>query len=202
MAFAITPVTIDVSSRALVMIRRSDTGPRLWHEPLVHFLAIGALLFVVFHWGGGSRAGSSRIVITPGQIDAIVAGFTRTWQRPPTEEELKGQLDEHVREEIATREAMALGLDRDDTVIQRRLRQKLEFMTEDAIEATPPTDAELQAWLDAHPDRFRLETEVAFRQVYLSPDRRGPWRRIRLAGSAISSRGQGPVPHSNRWAIR
>lgn len=147
-------------------------GPRWWHEPLVHFLAIGALLFLVFGWlGNGGR--SSRIVITPGQIDTIAASFARTWQRPPTERELKGQLDEYVREEIATREAIALGLDRDDTVIRRRLRQKLEFMAEDTIDTTPPTDADLQAWLDTHPDMFRLEPEIAFRQVYLDPERRG-----------------------------
>ena len=149
-----------------------SAGPRWWREPLIHFLAIGALLFLVFSWLGDG-GGSSRIVITPGQIDTIAASFARTWQRPPTEQELKGQLDEHIREEIATREAIALGLDRDDTVIRRRLRQKLEFMAEDTIDATPPTDADLQAWLAAHPDTFRLEPEIAFRQVYLNPERRG-----------------------------
>lgn len=136
---------------------------RLWaREPLVHFLAIGAALFVVFHWRGAGSAASSRIVVTPGQVDAITATFARTWQRPPSEQELKDQLDEYVREEIATREAMSLGLDRDDTIIRRRLRQKLEFLVEDSIEATPPPDAELQAWLDAHPDNFRTDAEVAF----------------------------------------
>jgi hypothetical protein len=78
-----------------------------------------------------------------------------------------------VREEIATREAMAAGLDRDDAVIRRRLRQKLEFVAEDSIDATPPTDAQLQAWLEAHPESFRIEPSIAFRQVYLNPDRRG-----------------------------
>ena len=146
---------------------------RWLREPLVHFLAIGALLFLVFNWRGGGGPSSNRIVITPGQIDSMVAGFTRTWQRPPTDQELKGLLDDYVREEMATREAMALGLDRDDTVIRRRLRQKLEFVAEDTIDAAPATEAELQAWLDAHPDAFRTEAQVAFRQVYLSPDRRG-----------------------------
>jgi hypothetical protein len=139
-------------------------------EPLVHFLAIGALLFVIFSWRGGA-AGGDRIVITPGQVDSMVASFVRTWQRPPTEAEMKGLLDDWVREEIATREAMALGLDRDDTVIRRRLRQKLEFASDDSVDATPPTDAELQSWLDAHPDTFRSEPAAAFRQVYVSQER-------------------------------
>ena len=151
----------------------SPRAKRWWREPLVQFLALGALLFAAFEWLGSGAAGSRRIVITPGQIDAIAAAFTRTWQRPPTEQELKGQLDEYVREEIATREAMALGLDRDDTVVRRRLRQKLEFLAEDTIGATTPTDPELQAWLDSHPETFRVESSVAFRQVHLSPDKRG-----------------------------
>ncbi len=82
-------------------------------------------------------------------------------------------LDEWVREEIAVREAMSAGLDRDDTVIRRRLRQKLEFLAEDEAEAKAPTDDELKAWLDAHAEQFRTEPRVAFRQVFVSRDRRG-----------------------------
>ena len=146
---------------------------RWWQEPLVHFLVIGALLFLAFNWWAPGGMGSSRIVITPGQMNAITEGFARTWQRPPTDQEVKGLLDEYLREEIAAREAMALGLDRDDAVIRRRLRQKFEFAAEDAIDATPPTDAELQAWLDAHPATFTQDAQVSFLQVFLNPQRRG-----------------------------
>ncbi|UCD82071.1 MAG: peptidyl-prolyl cis-trans isomerase [Desulfobacterales bacterium] len=152
--------------------RKSNRIKTWMGEPLVHFLAIGALIFVAFHlWGGGPN--SSRIVITPGQIDSMAARFTRTWQRSPTEEEMKGLIDDHVRNEIAAREAMAMGLDRDDTIIQRRLRQKLEFLAEDAVDAAPPTDDELRAWLNEHADEFRIEPEIGFFQVYLNPDKRG-----------------------------
>jgi len=155
-------------------MQRVRTTLRRWaREPLLHFLVLGALLFLVFNWRGGGGPSSNRIVITPGQIDSMAAGFARTWQRPPSEPELKGLIDDYVREEIATREAMALGLDRDDTIIRRRLRQKLEFVAEDTIDATPPTDAELQAWMTQHPETFRVEPQVAFRQVYLSPDKHG-----------------------------
>ena len=143
-------------------------------EPLLHFLAIGAALFLYFHWsGGGSGPNSGRIVLTAGQIEHLAAGFAKTWQRPPTEVEIKGLVDDWVREEIAVREAMAAGLDRDDTVIRRRLRQKMEFLVEDVAAAAPPTEQELQAWLDGHPDSFRIEPQVALRQVYFSRDRRG-----------------------------
>lgn len=145
----------------------------LLREPLVHFLALGALLFAFFEWRGGSGPGSNRIAVTPGLVEHLAAGFARTWQRPPTEEELKGLIDDHVKEEIATREAMAAGLDRDDTIVRRRLRQKLEFLVEDAADQAPPSEADLRAWLDRHPDAFRTAATVALRQVYVNTSRRG-----------------------------
>jgi parvulin-like peptidyl-prolyl isomerase len=147
---------------------------RLIREPLVHFLLLGGLLFLFFQWQGGSGGpGSTRIVITPGLVDHLATGFARTWRRPPNDAEIKGLIDDYVKEEIAAREAVALGLDRDDTVIRRRLRQKLEFLLVDEAGSAAPTDAELQAWLDRHPGTFRVDPQVAFRQVYVSPERRG-----------------------------
>ena len=143
-------------------------------EPLVQFLLLGGLLFVYFEWkGGGAGPGSTRISITPGLVEHLASGFARTWQRPPTDAELKGLIDDHVKEEIATREATALGLDQDDTIIRRRLRQKMEFVVEDAVDQAAPSDAELQTWLDTHADVFRAEAQVALRQVYVSPERHG-----------------------------
>ena len=147
---------------------------RLLREPLVQFLLLGGLLFLYFEWRGGSGGpGSTRIAVTPGLIEHLASGFTRTWQRPPTDAELKGLVDDYVKEEIATREAVGMGLDRDDTIIRRRLRQKLEFLVEDAASASAPTDAELTAWLAKHPQSFRAEPQLSFRQVYVSPERRG-----------------------------
>lgn len=140
-------------------------------EPLLHFIVLGLLLFLFFEWRGGGP-GSSRIVVTPGQIAHLASGFARTSQRPPSEEELKGLIDDYVKEEIATREAVASGLDRDDAIIRRRLRQKLEFLVEDAVDPSPPAEADLQRWLDAHPDAFRAEPQIALRQVFLSRERR------------------------------
>ena len=142
-------------------------------EPLVHFLLIGAALFLLFEWSGGAGTDGGPIVITRGQIDHLARSFEIVWLRPPTDEELKGLVDDYVREEVAIREAVAMGLDRDDTIIRRRLRQKLEFTVEDAIEAHPPTDEDLMLWLEKHPESFRSEPAISFRQVYVSRDRRG-----------------------------
>ena len=143
-------------------------------EPLVHFLILGTLLFVVYRWTGASTtAGSNQIVVTRGQVEDMAVGFARSWQRPASEAELKGLIDEHVREELAVREALAMGLDRDDTIIRRRLRQKLEFLTEDSVASSAPSDAELQAFMTQHPEPFRTQPQVAFREVYLNAEHRG-----------------------------
>jgi hypothetical protein len=153
----------------------SDQPSKFRHwirEPLVQFLAIGLALYLIFASHGDTGPNSYRIVITQGQVDALAASFVGVWQRPPNEQELKSLVDDFVREEIATREAMRMGLDRDDVVIRRRLRQKVEFLTEDISNASPPTDADLQAYFNQHPDKFRTEPAVAFRQVFLNPSRR------------------------------
>jgi hypothetical protein len=164
------------ASTAVGPLRRflSSAGVKnLLREPLLHFLALGALLFLFFHWRGASGPSSTSIVVTHAQIEQLAVGFARTWQKPPTESELKSLIDEYVKEEIATREAVATGLDRDDVIIRRRLRQKLEFLAEDTIQSSPPTDADLEAWMNKHSDAFRSDPLIAFRQVYLSPQLQG-----------------------------
>jgi hypothetical protein len=169
-------VTDTGNGRTNLLQKRTMIRSRLlsrWvREPLLHFLVLGLALFLVFQWIGDGR-GERRIVVSPGRVEALAAAFARTWQRPPTPAELGGLIDDYVREEIATREALFMGLDRDDTVIRRRLRQKLEFLVEDSVDASPPTDADLAAWLERHSDAFRVEARVALRQVYFSPEKRG-----------------------------
>lgn len=148
---------------------------RILKEPLVHFLLLGAGLFIAY--GMMSKSGLSgapgKIIVTVGQVEHLAAGFAKTWQRPPADAELKGLVDDWVREEIATREAIALGLDKDDTVIRRRLRQKLEFVSDDIAAQTEPTDADLNAYLQAHSESFGVEPRFTFSQVYLDPAKRG-----------------------------
>jgi PPIC-type PPIASE domain len=143
-------------------------------EPLLHFLLLGAAVFAAY--GPLSKRSSGepgRIVVTQGQIASMAVGFTRTWQRPPTREELEGLIRDRVREEVYCREAMALGLDKDDTVIRRRLRQKMEFLTDDLVAQAQPTDDELKAYLTAHPDASRVQRRFTFSHVYLNPDKHG-----------------------------
>lgn len=169
----------------------------LLREPLLHFLLLGLLLFAFFEWRGGG-SGGGRIVVSSGQLQHFAAGFARTRQREPTEEELKGLVDEYVKEEMAAREAVASGLDRDDAIIRKRLRQKLEFLVEDAMDQAPPTEADLQAWLAAHPDAVRTEGQVALRQVFVRRERLGTAAAAEAARLLVRLRTAGPEADTAR----
>lgn len=147
---------------------------KLLREPLLHFLLLGAVIFAIYGLvSRHSAAKPGEIVITRGKIENLVTGFTRTWQRPPSQEELQGLIRDYVREEVAYREALAMGLDRDDTIIRRRLRQKWEFLSDNLATQAEPTDADLQTFLQSHPDNFKTETTFTFRHVYLNPQAHG-----------------------------
>jgi hypothetical protein len=137
---------------------------------LVHFLFLGAVLFVFAPVAGDNAAPrDDEIVVTAGTVEQLAMIFQRTWQRPPRRSELDGLIDDYVREEAAYREGMAMGLDYDDTIIRRRIRQKLEFIAEDLSATVEPTDDDLVAYLEAHPEDFRIEPRISFQQIYFNP---------------------------------
>ena len=146
----------------------------LLKEPIVPFLMVGAGLFAVQPWIS-PQAGdaTAEIVVSDEQAAVMVQAFARTWQRPPSQEELERLFDDHVRTEVLVREAMALGLDRNDTIVRRRLRQKMEFVSDGEAQLSPPSDQQLQRHLDTHAERFRRDPRVSFEQVFLDPARRG-----------------------------
>jgi len=147
---------------------------RLLREPLLHFLLIGAALFLLYSaLNLGASDAPREIVISEARVAAIAENFATVWMRPPTADELKGLVDDYVAEEVFYREAIAMGLDRDDTVIRRRLRQKMEFLSEGIADSVEPTDAQLQLFLEQNAGKFARPAELTFRQVYLSPERRG-----------------------------
>jgi len=146
----------------------------LLRERLLHFLLLGAALFALDGWFRplAAPAASAQIVVSEALIQNLRSSFARAWQRPPTREELDGLIESHIREEVLVREALALGLDRDDAVIRKRLQQKLEFVSEQASALVPPTEAQLEAYLKEHPEAFRLPPRASFAQIYLDPARR------------------------------
>jgi hypothetical protein len=148
---------------------------RAIREPLVHFLAIGLALFIANSLINGPDKGPAgeTIVISEGRVNQIAESFLLLSGRLPTREELASLVDDFVSEEVGYREAVAMGLDADDTIVRRRMRQKLEFLIEDGAASEEPTEAQLQQWLDANPDAYRLTERRALRHVLAGADKRG-----------------------------
>jgi len=144
-------------------------------EPLLHFVLIGAALFAVYAGvqpGGDSGSSSRQVVLGIDELRQLATYFESQWRRPPTPEEFHRLVEDRVQEEVLYREALAMGLDKDDTIVRRRMAQKMQFLAEDVAAAHEPTTAELTAWFETNRDKFALPGRVTFRQLYFSPDRR------------------------------
>ena len=150
---------------------------RLIREPLVHFLLLGACIYLAYAIQGepvvDEEAQDRTVVVSTGQITWMLESWEKRWQRPPTQAELDGMISEYAKETILYREALAMGLDKDDIIIRRRLSQKLSFMFEDLLQPKPPTDEELQAYFQENIDAYSLPARVTMTQVFIDPDKHG-----------------------------
>ena len=147
---------------------------KLIREPLFHFLLLGAVIFFVASRVRNSSIGvEEKIVVTQSEMESMVVGFSRTWMRPPTQEEMQGLIDDYVREEVLYREAKAMGLDQDDVIVRRRMRQKFEFLAEDLATRRSPTNQELEAYLQRHPEKYHEEPAISFAHIFFSRQKHG-----------------------------
>lgn len=143
-------------------------------EPLVHFLLIGAALFIFYEFQNDDNADQeSRIVISETDISRLTALWEQKWQQLPTRAELEELVEQQVREEVLYREALAMGLDKDDSVVRRRLAQRAEFVAIDLGAEIEPKKSDLAEYLAANPDKFEVPPRIDFVQIYLNIDRRG-----------------------------
>jgi parvulin-like peptidyl-prolyl isomerase len=171
---------------------------RLLHEPLVHFLLIGAVLFGVYSLtqsGRPATAGSKEIRLSLDEVAQLTLLFQAQWRRPPTPQELERMVENKVQQEILYREALAMGLDKDDEIVKRRMAQKMQFLAEDVAAAREPTAAELRTWFEKNSAKFAQPPRLSFRQLYFSPDRRGARARgdaevalAKLAGQPVDAK--------------
>lgn len=167
---------------------------RRWsREPLVHFLLIGLMLFVgysLLHPRSEAASDANRIVLTPDDLVQMSVTWRAQGRPPPTAEQMRNLIEIKVREEVLFREAIALGLDKDDTIVKRRLAQKMEFLAEGTgIDGDPSPDT-LRAWFKDHQQRFALLPRVSFRHLYFSTDRHGERTREAAAKALEKVAGQ------------
>ncbi len=143
-------------------------------DPLLHFLLIGAGLFVLYGWqADDDTTRADKIDFSEADVDRLINLWERKWQRLPTSRELHGLVEQQIREEVLYREALAMGLDKGDMVVRRRMAQKMEFISNDLASLAEPDDSELQAYLDEHSDKFTIPGRISYLQVYLNSNQRG-----------------------------
>src|SRR3954471_3838242 len=142
-------------------------------EPMLHFLLIGIALFGVYRWVSPADSGG-RIVITQGVVDDLVTQHVAARGREPSTTELNHLIESYVQDEVLYREGVRLGLERDDIVVKRRVRQKIEMIAEEDAATRAPTDADLSAYLSANPARFVQPAILSFDQVFIGASRSGP----------------------------
>jgi peptidyl-prolyl cis-trans isomerase C len=177
---SLSPVAdIDAPSAVKAPSRRrihSSEMKRWLREPLLHFVLIGIAVFAVYaytHHGRGGTESSRQIVLSLDELRQMDMYFVSQWHRQPTPAEFQARVEDKVREEVLYREALAMGLDKDDTIVKRRMAQKMQFLAEDVAAAHEPSTAELKAWFEKNSNKFALPSRYSFRHLYFSPDRRG-----------------------------
>lgn len=166
----------DQTAKGAPLAAQPSILQRLTREPLLHFLLIGLALFVVYdrlHPTAETKSESNRIVLTPDDFQQLAVTWLAQGRAPPTPAQMQSLIEVKVREEVLYREALALGLDKDDTIVKRRLAQKMEFLAEGASIDSNPSPDTLRVWFRDNAPRFSLPPRVSFRHLYFSPDRRG-----------------------------
>lgn len=145
-------------------------------QPLTAFILIGIALFAIDRaWNGAPEPldGAHQIVVTASQQKTLLDAFRAEAGRNPTPEETQQRLKRWIEEEVLYREALTLNLDRKDLIVHRQLTQKMRFLLNENADVPAPTDAQLQAWLDKHMERYGKPTTVSFDQVFLGRGKHG-----------------------------
>ena len=174
---------------------------RWLREPLLHFLLIGITVFAVYgytHRGRGGVESSRQITLSLDELGQMDLYFESQWHRQPTPAEFQAMLEDKVREEVLYREALAMGLDKDDTIVKRRMAQKMQFLAEDVAAAHEPSTAELKAWFEKNSNKFALPSRYSFRHLYFSPDKRGKNAQEEAAKTLAKIAGQ---PEDSKLAV-
>ena len=165
----------------------------LLREPLVQFLLVGVALFGAWQLvapADAERGDDKRIVITEDDLKQMSVLWLAQGRPPPTPQQLQGLIEVKVREEVLNREALALGLDKDDTIVKRQLARKMDFLAEDVSKLEEPKPGELRSWYEQNKARFALPPRASFRHVYFSPDRRGANTRADAEGALAQFAGK------------
>jgi hypothetical protein len=135
----------------------------------------GAAIFAVAHVVQNVRAPAERQIIVDEELQRRIVERNQAQSGiTPGREQLERLVEEYIDDEVMYREAMRMGLDREDEIVRRRLIQKVQFLQRDLAAAPKPGESELRAYYAAHPQLFTSPASVTFEQLYFNADR-GSW---------------------------
>jgi hypothetical protein len=142
---------------------------KVLRDPLFHFAVAGLAIFLLYGWINSARDQRNQtITVSNADMERMAALYAAEAGTLPSPEDIHAMVADHVRNEALTREARRLGLDQGDTVVERRLAQKMTFMIADLNEQGPPSDQDLQNWFDTHASVFERPAQMTFQHVYFS----------------------------------
>ncbi|MHC4554814.1 MAG: peptidyl-prolyl cis-trans isomerase [Planctomycetota bacterium] len=175
----------------------------LWKEPLFYFFLLGTVIFGIHAF---LKANSSKesdryeVQITSSDVDWLRNRWNKLMSRDPTPDELQGLIDSMIREEILYREAVAMGLDEKDTVVRRRLAQKMEFLFKDLADMAQPSDQQLTDYFKENQDRYRIPANITFTHIFFSSDKRSQTAQADAA-AAFEKIQQRNINHENALSL-
>ena len=149
---------------------------KFYKEPLLHFVLIGAVFFLLYSWIGKPDDSKDTIVLDNQDLEEIVSKFEMQWNRIPTEEELIQIVSSKVEDEVFYKEALKMNLDSNDEIIKRRLSQKMKSLTKDVSSIIEPSKDELVSYYEKHKNKYSIEATYSFYQIFFSPDKRDNFR--------------------------
>ncbi len=145
---------------------------RIVREPLVHFFLAGLILFVAAD-AYKRETNVYRIDITPERVAALELSYRQQFGAPPTPAAREALIGRFVDEEVLFREGLAMGLDRGDEIVRRRVVQKMQFLQQDLAPPREPSEQDLRNWYNSHLSQYAIPSRVSFTHIFFSPDKGG-----------------------------
>jgi len=148
---------------------------RLFKEPLLQFLIIGAAIYGAYAWFASPEDDyrDNTILVDANRINVMISEWEARWSRSPTRQEIEGLIQAYIKEDVLYRQAVTMGLNEDDPITRRRMAQKLEFLTSDLASFQQPAEGELKQFFEENQEAYRDPDLISFTQIFIDPDARG-----------------------------
>lgn len=140
-------------------------------EPLIHFVIISSIIFLVYDTINNESVNTNIIIISESRVEQLTNEILNSKNRLPVSKEIDIAIESFALNEIYLREARELGLHQGDKIIERRLRQKMEYLLDEMASIQEPDSDELKRFYQANIEQYKSPVTYSFTQIYVSTDR-------------------------------